>query len=55
MKKHLSLILAGLIAVSLSAGCSKEEAPKTAEQPKPATVRRRTSGRRRQSSVRPGR
>ena len=29
-------ILAGLTAISLAAGCSKEEAPKTAEQPKPA-------------------
>jgi len=36
VKKHLTLILAGLTAISLAAGCSKEEAPKTAEQPKPA-------------------
>lgn len=33
MKKHLTLILAGLTAVSLAAGCSKEEAPKPAAQP----------------------
>jgi len=36
VKKHLTLILAGLTAISLATGCSKEEAPKTAEQPKPA-------------------
>jgi hypothetical protein len=36
VKKHLTLILAGLTAVSLAAGCKKEQAPKTAEQPKPA-------------------
>jgi hypothetical protein len=36
VKKHLTLILAGLTAVSLAAGCSKEEAPKPAAQPQPA-------------------
>lgn len=36
MKKHLTLILAGLTAVSLAAGCSKEEAPKPAAAPKAA-------------------
>lgn len=36
MKKHLTLILAGLTAVSLAAGCKKEEAPKTVAQPQPA-------------------
>lgn len=36
MKKRLTLILAGLTAVSLAAGCSKEEAPKTAAQQQPA-------------------
>ena len=36
MKKRLTLILAGLTAVTLAAGCSKEEAPKTAAQPQPA-------------------
>jgi len=38
VKKHLILILAGLTAVSLAAGCKKEEAPKTAEQPMPAVA-----------------
>jgi hypothetical protein len=38
VKKHLTLILAGLTAVSLAAGCKKEEAPKTAEQPMPAVA-----------------
>jgi hypothetical protein len=36
VKKHLTLILAGLTAVSLAAGCKKEEAPKTVAQPQPA-------------------
>jgi hypothetical protein len=36
VKKHLTLILAGLTAVSLAAGCKKEEAPKTVAQPEPA-------------------
>jgi hypothetical protein len=36
VKKHLTLILAGLTAVTMATGCKKQDAPKPAEQAKPA-------------------